>query len=46
MNFHMAMKKYKDEDLVSRLESGSKHDFIKIVLTELHTNLRNSISLH
>ena len=24
MNFHMAMKKYKDEDLLSRLESGSK----------------------
>ena len=39
MNFHMAMKKYKDEDFVSRLESGSKHDFIKIILTELHTNL-------
>ena len=32
MNFHMAMKKYKDEDLSSRLESGSRHDFIKIVL--------------
>ena len=40
MNFHMAMKKYKDEDLLSRLES----DFIKIVLTELHTNL--AIPLH
>ena len=39
MNFHMAMKKYKDEDLSSRLESGSRHDFIKIVLTELHYNL-------
>ena len=33
MNFHMAMKKYKDEDLLSRLESGSKHDFIKIVFS-------------
>ena len=39
MNFHMAVKKYKDEDLLAQLESGSKHDFIKIVLTELYTNL-------
>ena len=39
MNFHMAMKSYKDEDLISQIENGSQHDFIKIVLTELHSNL-------
>lgn len=39
MNFHHAIKKYNDSNISSKMESGNKHDFIKIVLEELHKNL-------
>ena len=35
MNFHHAIKKYNDSDISSKIESGNKHEFIKIVLDEL-----------
>ena len=39
MNFYTAIKQYENTEINSKVESGSKHDFIKIVLTELHSNL-------
>ena len=39
MNFHHAIKKYNDSDISSKIESGNKHEFIKIVLDELFKNL-------
>ena len=39
MNFHHAIKKYNDSDISSKIESGNKHEFIKIVLDELYKNL-------
>ena len=32
MNYHQAIKNYKDNDILSQVEGGSKHDFIKIIL--------------
>ena len=40
MNFYAAIKKYEQADINSRVESASKHDFIKIVLEELSKNLK------
>ena len=40
MNFYAAIKKYEHTDINSKLENASKHDFIKIVLEELSTNLK------
>ena len=40
MNYHKAIKNYKDNDILSQVEGGSKHDFIKIILTELSHNLK------
>ena len=39
MNFHHAIKKYNYSDISSKIESGNKHEFIKIVLDELYKNL-------
>ena len=39
MNFHYAIKKYNDSNISSKIESGDKHEFIKIVLDELYKNL-------
>ena len=39
MNFHHAIKKYNDSNISSKIESGDKHEFIKIVLDELYKNL-------
>ena len=39
MNFHYAIKKYNDSNILSKIESGDKHEFIKIVLDELYKNL-------
>ena len=39
MNFHHAIKKYNDSNISSKIESGNKHEFIKIVLNELYKNL-------
>ena len=39
MNFHHAIKKYNDSNISSKIESGNKHEFIKIVLSELYKNL-------
>ena len=41
MNFYTAIKQYENTEINSRVESGSKHDFIKIVLEELSKNLKN-----
>ena len=38
MNYHQVIKNYKDNDILSQVEGGSKHDFIKIILTELSHN--------
>ena len=35
MNFYSAIKQYEQTDINSKVESASKHDFIKIVLEEL-----------
>ena len=40
MNFYAAIKKYEHTDINSKLENASKHDFIKIVVEELSTNLK------
>ena len=40
MNFYSAIQKYKDTDVHSKVETASKHDFIKIVLEELSRNLK------
>ena len=39
MNFHHAIKKYNASNISSKIESGDKHEFIKIVLDELYKNL-------
>ena len=39
MNFYSAIKEYENADINSKLEGSTKHDFIKIVLEELHKNL-------
>ncbi len=39
MNFHHMMSKYKDIDIISKVEGASKYDFIRIVLEELYVNL-------
>ena len=41
MNFYTAIKQYENTEINSKVESGSKHDFIKIVLEELSKNLKN-----
>ena len=40
MNHHVMMKEYKDSDIISKVEGASKHEFIEIVLEELHDNLK------
>ena len=40
MNFYSAIQKYQDTDVHSKVESASKHGFIKIVLEELSQNLK------
>ena len=40
MNYHVMMKEYKDSDIISKVEGSSKHEFIEIVLEELHYNLK------
>ena len=37
--FYAAIKEYEYADINSKLEGSTKHDFIKIVLEELHKNL-------
>ena len=39
MNYHVMMKEYKESDIISKVEGSSKHEFIEIVLEELHYNL-------
>ena len=41
MNFYTAIKQYENTEINSKVESGSKHDFIKIVLEELSKNLKS-----
>ena len=46
MNFHAMMKEYKTVDVQSKVEKENPHEFIKIVLNELLTNIRTlSIAL-
>ena len=40
MNFYTAIKQYENTEINSKVESGSKHDFIKIVFEELSKNLK------
>ncbi len=44
MNFHVMMKDYKDSDKISKVQASDevtdKHEFIKIVLEELDSNLK------
>ena len=40
MNFHAAIQKYQTTDIHSKVETASKHGFIKIVLEELSQNLK------
>ena len=40
MNFHAMMKEYKTVDVQSKVEKENPHEFIKIVLNELLTNMR------
>tara|TARA_B100001559_G_C16000618_1_gene394308 strand:- start:62 stop:445 length:384 start_codon:yes stop_codon:yes gene_type:complete len=40
MNYHVMMKEYKDADILSKVDGSSKHEFIQIVLEELHYNLK------
>ena len=40
MNYHVMMKEYKDSDILTKVEGSSKHEFIEIVLEELHYNLK------
>jgi len=40
VNFYSAIKQYEQTDINSKIESASKHDFIKIVLEELSKNLK------
>ena len=41
MNFYSAIKEYENANINSKLESASKHEFIKIVLDELNKNLKS-----
>jgi len=46
MNFHAMMKEYKTIDVQSKVEKDNPHEFIKIVLNELLTNMKTlSIAL-
>ena len=46
MNFHAMMKEYKTVDIQSKVEKENPHEFIKIVLKELLTNMKTlSIAL-
>ena len=46
MNFHAMMKEYKSVDVQSKVEKENPHEFIKIVLNELLTNMKTlSIAL-
>ena len=46
MNFHAMMKEYKTVDIQSKVEKEDPHEFIKIVLNELLTNMKTlSIAL-
>ena len=46
MNFHAMMKEYKTVDVQSKVEKENPHEFIKIVLNELLTNMKTlSIAL-
>ena len=38
MNFYTAIKQYENTEINSKIESGSKHDFIKIVLEFTYLN--------
>ena len=40
MNFYSAIKEYTEADINSKIESASKHDFIKIVLEEVYSNMK------
>ena len=40
MNFHAMMKEYKTVDIQSKVEKQNPHEFIKIVLNELLTNMK------
>ena len=40
MNFHAMMKEYKTIDVQSKLEKDDPHEFVKIVLNELLTNMK------
>tara|TARA_B100000242_G_scaffold37038_1_gene22033 strand:+ start:1682 stop:2065 length:384 start_codon:yes stop_codon:yes gene_type:complete len=40
MNFYSAIQKYQNTDMHSKVESSSKHGFVKIVLEELSQNLK------
>ena len=40
MNFHAMMKEYKTVDIQSKVEKEDPHEFIKIVLKELLTNMK------
>ena len=40
MNYHVMMKEYQESDIISKVEGSSKHQFIQIVLEELHYNLK------
>ena len=39
MNYYAAIKQYEEADINSKIENASKHDFIRVVLEELHKNL-------
>jgi flagellar protein FliS len=40
MNFHAMMREYKTIDVQSKLEKDDPHEFVKIVLNELLTNMK------
>ena len=40
MNYHSMMKEYKAVDVQSKLEEAKPHEFIKIVLNELLSNMK------
>lgn len=40
MNFHAMMKEYKTVDIESKLGKEDPHEFVKIVLNELLTNMK------
>ena len=41
MNYHAMMKEYKDTDISSKIEDANGHEFIKIIYSELITNLKS-----